>query len=248
MLLPTDIFHVHTFRCKHADFISDEAYIQKAIELGATGIWFTDHAPFPGNPFRNRMEYAELDEYISTLLRLKRAYTDRISVHIGLEIEYFPSFTRYYEELNQNRNIEILLLGQHMAEDTEGSYTYSWEKERLKKEEYVALGKATISGIQSGFFHAVAHPDRLFRRCKAWDDGMQTISKEIIRTAQMYNIPLEINISSMKQKMHFWSQFWNLVPSGVQKITGIDAHSIDELECYKEGIINESGKNNKSTS
>lgn len=51
MILPkdTDLFHVHTFRCKHAEETGDEEYIKKAIKLGKTGIWFTDHAPFPGN-------------------------------------------------------------------------------------------------------------------------------------------------------------------------------------------------------
>ena len=71
MELASDIFHVHTFRCGHAEDISDKKYIEKAIELGATGIWFTDHAPFPGDPFGNRMKYSELEEYVSTLLRYK---------------------------------------------------------------------------------------------------------------------------------------------------------------------------------
>ena len=236
MVLPTDIFHVHTFRCGHAEKISDDAYIQKAIELGATGIWFTDHAPFPGNPFCNRMEYKELNEYISTLLQYKEAYSDRISVHIGLEIEYFPSFKTYYEELKGNENIEMLLLGQHMAEDFPEHYTFSWEKGRLKEEEYLALGRATIDGIQSGFFDAVAHPDRIFRRRQLWDDDMAKISEEIIEATQTKDIPLEINKASMKQKSHYWSQFWNLVPSTIRKITGIDAHSVGELNYYKEGL------------
>jgi histidinol-phosphatase (PHP family) len=53
---------VHTYRCGHAENVSDEEYIKKAISLGASGIWFTDHAPFPGDPFGNRMKYSELDE------------------------------------------------------------------------------------------------------------------------------------------------------------------------------------------
>lgn len=52
----TDIFHVHTYRCGHAEEVGDEEYVIKAIELGATGIWFTDHAPFPGDPFRGAHE------------------------------------------------------------------------------------------------------------------------------------------------------------------------------------------------
>ena len=234
MVLSTEIFHVHTSRCRHAEDTSDEAFILKAIELGATGIWFTDHAPFPGNPFRNRMEYDELNEYISTLSQYKEAYSDRITVHIGLEIEYFPSFSSYYEELNSNENIEMLLLGQHMAEDIPGHYTFSWEKERLKEEEYIALGKATIEGIQSGYFQAVAHPDRIFRRRKVWNEEMKTISEEIIKAAQLRNMPLEINMSSMRQNTHYWPQFWELVPSTIEKVKGIDAHFVEELNAWSK--------------
>lgn len=52
-----EIFHVHTWRCRHSSAEPDEAYIQKSLELGAEKITFTDHAPFPGNPFSNRMDY-----------------------------------------------------------------------------------------------------------------------------------------------------------------------------------------------
>ncbi len=236
VILPTDIFHVHTFRCGHAEIITDEAYIQKAIEYGATGIWFTDHAPFPGDPFGNRMKYDELEEYISTLSHYKTAYSDSISVHIGLEIEYFPSFEAYYKELRTNSAIEMLLLGQHMAETVPGKYTFSWDKEHLKKEEFLALGNAIVEGIETGYFDAVAHPDRIFRRCKLWNDDMQSVSEEIIHAAQKHMIPLEINISSMTQKHHFWQQFWDIVPSDVQKIIGVDAHSVQELDYHTEMV------------
>lgn len=82
MILPkdTDLFHVHTFRCKHAEETGDEEYIKKAIKLGKTGIWFTDHAPFPGNPFGYRMA------------------------------EYFPSFDKdgYYKELLSDSRLELI--------------------------------------------------------------------------------------------------------------------------------------------
>ena len=245
MVLASDIFHVHTFRCRHAEDISDKEYIEKAIELGATGIWFTDHAPFPGDPFGNRMKYSELEEYVSTLLRYKEIYSGTINVHIGLEIEYFPSYRQYYEELYRNPDIEILLLGQHMAEDGSGKYTFSWEKDRLEEEEYKALGHAVVEGIQSGFFGAVAHPDRIFRRKKNWDSDMQAISMEIIEAARQQNIPLEVNISSLSHKHHYWPEFWNLVPSDICRIFGTDAHSIKEL-IHPNGLITKDLEENNS--
>ena len=82
-----NLFHVHTYRCGHAENISEELYIEKAITLNASDIWFTDHAPFPNDPFGGRMKYEQLNEYIDTLLQLKEKYKEEINVHIGLEIE-----------------------------------------------------------------------------------------------------------------------------------------------------------------
>ena len=225
-----DIFHVHTYRCGHAQMVPDEAYIQKTIEIGASGIWFTDHAPFPGDPFGNRMNYTDLDEYLESLSLVKQRYADKIAVHIGLEIEYFPSFDHegYYKELRSRKELEILLLGQHMAETTPGNYTFAWSKERLAKEEYLALGNAQIQGMESGYFDAVAHPDRIFRGQDAWSQEMAEISKEIIEIACKSKIPLEVNESSKKQKKQYWQEFWELA-SEAKQIHGLDAHSRGEI-------------------
>ena len=50
-----ELFHVHTYRCKHAGDEREIEYVKRAIELGAGRITFTDHAPFPGNPFGHRI-------------------------------------------------------------------------------------------------------------------------------------------------------------------------------------------------
>ena len=49
----------------------DYEYIEKAIELGAARIVFTDHCPFPENPFRSRMEMEQLPEYILSMRQLR---------------------------------------------------------------------------------------------------------------------------------------------------------------------------------
>ena len=69
--IENEIFHVHTWRCKHASEEQNYKYVEKAIDLGANRIVFTDHCPFPGNPFRSRMDMEQLPEYMSSLLHLK---------------------------------------------------------------------------------------------------------------------------------------------------------------------------------
>ena len=225
------VFHVHTRRCRHAQEIGDEAFIQKALEAGADSIWFTDHAPFPGDPFRHRMGYAELEDYLSSLTELKAGYKDRIAVHIGLETEYFPSYDEagYYRQLKDDPRIELLLLGQHMAEDETGGYSFDWEKERLNEEEYTALGNAICRGIRSSYFSAVAHPDRSFRRRKTWTAEMAEIAEQIIMTAREYGLPLEQNETSKRHKHQYWEEFWQQAGDRVEILHGLDAHYLDEI-------------------
>lgn len=207
--------------------------MKKAVGLGASDIWFTDHAPFPGDPFGLRMEYAALEEYLSTLSGLKRRYSD-IRIHIGLETEYFPHFDEmgYYRYLRSLPDMEILLLGQHMAEmpGSPPAYSFSESEEFLKENEYKLLGRAIVQGINTGYFGAVAHPDRIFRRRDVWSEDTMAVSSEIIKAASAVDIPLEMNLSSVESQKNYKPQFWQLVPDNTKRLIGFDAHYLNEME------------------
>lgn len=220
-----EIFHVHTFRCKHAEMVSDEEYIKKAIELNAKRIVFTDHAPFPGDPFGHRMDMSEFDEYVTTLNKLKEQYKELIQVVVGVEVEYFPGFHEYYKELSER--LDMLLLGQHMAE-IPGGYSFSLGKKELDDTEFKLLGNAIVQGIKTGYFSVVAHPDRIYRRNLVWDEEKEKMAVEIIQAAKEYNVALEQNKSSKLSGL-YKDEFWELVPEGVKVITGYDAHFLSDL-------------------
>ena len=198
-----EIFHVHTRRCKHAEDVEDEVYVKKAIELGANRIVFTDHAPFPGNPFGNRMDYEELPEYIDTLRFLKNRYQGKIEIFCGLEVEYLLSFDSYIKELKESGDFDVLILGQHMYELIDRPMHWSFELED-KSREHEFLAEAMINGINTGYFDVVAHPDRIFRRCKDWTKTCNHIAYEIGVSAARASMPLERNFSSMQRKKQCW--------------------------------------------
>ena len=219
------IYHVHTYRCGHASKETDEEYVEKAVELQADSIAFTDHAPFPGDPFTNRMKYSQLNEYIDSLKKLKEKYKDFIDVRIGLEIEYIPSYSSYYKELRANRNLEILMLGQHHYEMSGGKYSFMEDDRTL---EYAGICQAICTGIKTGLFDVVAHPDRAFRNCNKWTDELSAQSVKLIDTAARHRVKLEKNLSSIKNGQ-YRDSFWKLVPEDSGIIYGCDAHSVKEL-------------------
>ena len=225
--MPDYLFHVHTWRCGHASDEPDEAYIRKAVALGAKYIIFTDHAPFPGNPFTNRMTYEQLDEYIASLKYLKEKYRHRIVIKTGLEIEYLPSFRDYYEELRANKALDVLMLGQHHYEIFRGHYCFYDSKEA-----YLGLGNALLEGMKTGVFDVVAHPDRIFKAHNHWCKAFDRLSERIITTAIHHNVYLEKNARSMSrlQTNDYRPEFWKLVPADAKIIYGCDAHSTAELK------------------
>lgn len=223
------IFHVHTMRCQHASDEKDEEYIKKAIELGAENITFTDHAPFPGDHFFNRMSYEQLGEYTESLQTLREKYKNVIDVKIGLEIEFLPSYMDYYRKLKNSNKFDILMIGQHFYEYKPDKYSFSLTKEELTEKEFGGCGQAIIDGINTGLFHVVAHPDRIFRRRKEWTSEMENVAKQIIAAAKQNGVLLEQNESSKEYPYYYWEEFWKFVPDEMI-INGLDAHSVKELK------------------
>lgn len=225
-----EIYHVHTWRCRHGSSEPDESYIQKAIELGADRITFTDHAPFPGDPFSNRMRYSELKEYITSLKELRNIHEEHIQVCIGLEIEYLPEYESYYEELKGNPDIELLMIGQHHYELGPGKYSFQLSKDELKTEdEYHALAEAQIAAMETKLFDVLAHPERTFRKAKSWNKDIEFLSNSIINAAMNNNVLLEYNLASAREYPEILSNFWNMVPAEASYIVGCDAHNTSEV-------------------
>jgi len=225
----TDIFHVHTYRCGHAGQYSDSEYIQVAISLGATSIAFTDHAPFPGDPFGNRMSINDLEEYIDSLKQLQQQYSDQIAVKIGLEIEYFPKYHAYYHELRNNLGIEMLMIGQHMYDLVDNDYSFSLNVSTLEEQEYLGLGRNIIAGIKTGLFPIIAHPDRIYRKRKMFGQCEYNMALEIVETAIQYDVLLEVNKSSVETGLYV-PEFWDIAKQkGAKIVFGLDAHSPQEI-------------------
>ena len=137
-----EAFYIHTVRCGHASADPAETYVQAACRLGLKRITFTDHGPFPGNPFSGRMRIEELDDYEKELKALRKQYDRRIDICIGLEIEYLPEYRSYYEMLHER--FDLLLLGQHHTSMSDGRYTFEMSEKNLEAR---ALANGMIAAV-----------------------------------------------------------------------------------------------------
>lgn len=113
-------YHGHTTRCGHADFdMTDEMFVEEAVEAGFEKIAFTDHMPFKDRltcEIGTRMDISEKKYYFSSIDYLKEKYKDKIKIEKGFEIEFDETQLSHIEKLRSE--VPKIILGQHFIIDT----------------------------------------------------------------------------------------------------------------------------------
>lgn len=226
-------YHTHTVRCRHA-FGSDRDYVRKAIKAGFTELGFSDHAPmlFPADDYYStyRMFPDQVDDYVNSINLLREEYKDKIKIHIGYEIEYFPKlFDKTVSWLKEN-GAEYFVLGQHFTDNEYEPYAHysgtATDSEKLF-DKYISQA---LEGLKTGEFIYIAHPD-LFHYTGPdgiYIEKMTRFCEEI----KKLGYPVEFNLLGFAQKRHYPDKrFWKIVSEvGNDTVIGFDAHSPDVFQ------------------
>ena len=234
-------YHTHTARCGHATG-TEEEYIQSAIKNGLKVIGFTDHVFLPGiDQPGMRGSYQELDDYISTINKLKEKYKDQIEIHLGFECEYGKRFEEYYQSLLKEKGIEYLILGQHLFFNNDGTlkWLFSYENPDEALERYV---DQIIEGLKTGLFTYVAHPDLFIRYYSEITPFVDNQIRKLCRACAEYDAPLEINLGGLRFKQYLREgkinyaseEFFKIASEyPIKVIVGVDAHDPND---FNDGV------------
>lgn len=236
-------YHTHTYRCGHAEYISEEDMLLKYIYNGFDIVCFSDHAPLKNNiDYRKnmRMEYLEVNDYLNVINNLKIKYKDNIKIYSGFECEYLPCL--YTEIINLKNNSDYILLGQHFIIDDNNNLkifrTDEFNDNDLYK--YAYLIKEAIS---KGLCDVLVHPDIFMLSRNSFGKCEVEISNIICEVCSKYNIPIEINLGEiywyLKGKRNSISypskEFFNIASKyNIKVIYGIDAHFKEQIDMYDE--------------
>lgn len=224
-------YHTHTYRCGHA-IGEDEEYVIEAIKNGIVELGFSDHVPFKNyNQKGVRMEYKQMEDYISSISNLKEKYKDQIKIYVGFEAEYYHEIDEYYDELLSK--VDYLICGQHFAYDNiEQVYIGFKKDDKRVAKDYV---DRVVKAMESGKFKYIAHPDIILRSYTIRDDFIEEQMRRICETSERTRIPLEINLEGMRRKVdagnpmsedfYPYPSFWNIVKDyDIDVIIGADVH------------------------
>lgn len=233
--------HTHTFRCGHATG-TDEEYVLRAIENGIKVMGFSEHVPyiFPGGTeICSHMPISLTADYIDSINRLREKYKDRIDIHIGFEMEYYP---RYFDDMYKTVKAfgaEYLLLAQHYVgrEEPFGHWVGQVLRPMEELTEYVDL---LTEGIKTGVFTYVCHPDII--NATSDMDMYRAEMTRLCKTAKQYGVPLEINFYGIRDHRFYpFEEFWKIAGEvGCKVAYGFDSH--DAISAFDGDSISEADR------
>lgn len=227
-------YHTHSSYCGHAEGNLID-YIENALSLGITELGFSEHGPFPGDPFGMRMSFNTLTNYVSEMHEHKETYKNRIRLHTGLEIEYLDAYVSYYPLLFSSYGIEYLIMGQHFFIGPDNK-CYNLYDNSFPSEYLVKHAKDMIKGMETGYFKYIAHPDLMFIRDYGMDHNCKEAIQSLVEGAASGNHMLELNANGFRRGKQNYSEatrypypvdaFWQEVAkTNIPVIIGSDSHS-----------------------
>ena len=221
----TENYHTHTARCRHATG-TEEEYVLRAIDGGFKVLGFSDHTPFlfpDGYYTHMRMYPDQLEDYVTTVLRLKEKYAGQIDIRLGLEVEYYPDRMEDLFKLIAPYDIEYFILGQHWCGNEQGEpYNGRPTTDPAHLERYCSQ---CITAMETGRFTYLAHPDLLLL------EGDPVFAREqaerLCLGAKKCDMPLEINLAGILTNKHYPREaFWEIAGQvGCTVVIGSDAHT-----------------------
>ena len=223
-------YHSHTTRCGHARGTERE-FVEKAIENGFE-IWgFSDHTPYPfDNGFRSgiRMDVSQFEDYVNTVLALKKEYEKDIRILLGIEVEYFPAYFDRLMDLVSAYPVEYMILAQHfVGNEPEGIYSGNKTRDLKVVKRYA---DQIIEAIKMDRFLYLAHPG-LINYVGEDTRGFEEQMRRICVCAKENDMPLEVNFLGLYEGRQYPREsFWRIAgEEGCKAVFGIDAHNPDAI-------------------
>jgi histidinol-phosphatase (PHP family) len=148
-------FNLHT-HSKFCDGTGDpEDYITMALDLGFHTLGFSSHAPVP---FKNNFaikDEAKLLDYCHTVERLREKYQGRISVMLGLELDYISGISNDFREIKEKCHLDYTIGSVHLVRN--GNNDGLWFIDGPKVESYDSGLRDVFNGDVRAAINAYYH-------------------------------------------------------------------------------------------
>jgi histidinol-phosphatase (PHP family) len=194
-------YHMHGEFCGHSSGPLEE-YVLRALELGLTEIGFSDHLPKVVDPDPyHAMLIDRLPDYVAEVDRLQQKYSDRITILLGIEADYFVGYEEETARLISSQPFDYVIGALHFLGDWHFSSKahksrYGVEDPEKVFPEYFGLLSKMIG---TGLFDIIAHPDAIKRTGFTPFSSMEWYYRDIASMLEKHDMAIEVNTAGLRR-------------------------------------------------
>ncbi len=260
--------HMHSEFCPHGTKEKMELYIKEGILKGLHEITFTEHMPMIDGFYQDKQFLKEcapnienIEKYFKEVKYLKEKYKDKITINIGLEVDYIEGYEEETQKL-LNKYIDLMndgIISVHFLKYNNKYYPIDiMDKfEDLLKEcgslekiydlYFETIIKSMKANIGKGILKRVGHPSliRIFNKKYPIEYKNFKLINEMVDTMKKEGYECDINTAGLRKEfcgeIYPYRDIFKLVISnGIVCILGSDSHKSKDvgfgIECINRLI------------
>ena len=191
----------------HSQFSGDsdaplEDMLLTAIDIGLSGICFTDHLDidYPENP---NIFLLDLPNYTSAVLALRDKYADKLPVRLGIELGLQPHLASLHQDILEQYPFDFVIGSSHLVHGIDPYYPSFYEG-RLETDCYREYFESILENIKAfDGFDVYGHIDYVVRYGPTRNEHYhwkhyQDVIDEILRLLISKGKGIEINTGGFK--------------------------------------------------
>lgn len=169
--------------------------VRQAVAMGFEEICFLDHLILDGPGTKNSMHRDEVPLYMQAVSVLRREFRDRISIRVGLEVDFNPERLSEILAITESFDFDMIGGSVHFVR----GYNVASSKVPLPKgpdnERDMALAyfEQVRAMVEHDFFDVLCHPDVVKKSGMVIHPDCTTLIDEILDTVAAKQLTLEFN-------------------------------------------------------
>lgn len=226
----------------HSKFSTDstldmETAVLKAIELGLSGIAFTDHLDVDFTDYEDEFHY-DFNEYFALLNSLRDKYSKKLDIISAVEIGLQPHVIKDTYNKIKDFTFDYIIGSTHLIKKRDpycGNYFRPTDTKIDSYKEYLEEILYNLLLYKDFSFNTLGHIDYLVRYANFEDSTLYykdfpTLIDEILKFIINKNMSFEINTSTYLKKNFDIKILKRYKELGGELITlGSDAHNLDRI-------------------
>ncbi len=248
-------YHSHCSFCDgHAD---PEVFVLEAIRQNFSSYGFSSHAPLPFSTHWS-LKMDDLNNYVETILALKKKYESQIELYLGLEIDYLTDSHNPSADLFQNLPLDYRIGSVHLVEDAFGELADLDVKADLFKEKIatrfdndlrrtvIAYFDKLMRMLDAGGFDIIGHADKISMNASACDPSVVSQNWYLAKIKEYFSliaekqVIMEINTKAYPDKGFFFpnlNHFDLIRQLGIRVQVNSDAHYPEKINDGRDAAL-----------